>query len=87
MGQLQSPAGNGSNYSKPTAEVSTVDESVATETTRLLGAGSVASSESNSSVPSTGDGAWNGLDDFRGLPWWRTPSVGFNPTREFIASL
>lgn len=44
-----------------------------TETTHLLGAG--AGETADRTVENDQSRAWDGLSDFEGLPWWRTPSV------------
>lgn len=53
-------------HSKPTNE--------ATETTSLLSAGA-------SSGEDSCEDTWPGYADFEGLPWWKTPSVGYHSGR------
>lgn len=42
----------------------------ATESTSLLGSGSTEGAQALG-----GEDSWDGLDDFKGEPWWRVPSV------------
>jgi hypothetical protein len=42
----------------------------ATESTSLLG-----SSSTEGAKVLEGEDSWDGLDDFKGEPWWRVPSV------------
>lgn len=52
----------------------------ATETTRLLGAGTSDSHNQDGAGPqlrrsASEEDVWDGDKDFEGLPWWRRPSV------------
>ncbi|KAK3294847.1 major facilitator superfamily domain-containing protein [Chaetomium fimeti] len=50
----------------------------AEETTSLLGAGVHSSNGATDETHAPAqDGGWAGREDFAGLPWWKTPSVGF----------
>ncbi len=50
-----------------------------TEHSRLLGSDSPSRRETENGVAAEGsrEEEWEGYKDFAGLPWWRTPSVGF----------
>ncbi|KAI0914672.1 MFS general substrate transporter [Ustulina deusta] len=55
-------------------EESTLSES--TETTTLLGAGAEQQEDRpGNNNDGIGKQSWGGYDDFKGLPWWRTPTV------------
>lgn len=59
-----------------------------TEETSLLDAGAEQQEvgpENNNDV--TKIRSWEGYDDFKGLPWWKTPTVcleSMNPSREIV---
>ena len=56
----------------PAHEDRYADDDGDAETTRLLGAGTRGSGTAGEHNTA---GNWVGMEDFKGLPWWKTPSV------------
>jgi hypothetical protein len=69
-------AQRGTGVPKTLARDTVVEQGAATETTRLL-TGTDRTPDNDDDDDGKRSNAWNGLADFKGLPWWRMPSVGF----------